>query len=171
MQQPTRSTHQTRRLRYAVVGTGHRAQMYVEALCGPHADVGEIVAWCEPNPVRAAYYDDLVAKAAPAWSGPDGVTPVTYLPADLERMIAERQVDRVIVTTPDALHASVVSRALRAGADVILEKPMTISDDGCREIAAALAETGRDLVLTFNYRYSPRNTALREVIASGRSAR
>ncbi|GII98304.1 oxidoreductase family protein [Sediminihabitans luteus] len=156
------------RTRYAVVGTGHRAQMYVDALCGPHEDVGRIVAWCEPNPERVAYYDELVARHAPEWAaGPDGVAPQAYAPEDLERMIAEQHVDRVIVTTPDALHADVVVRALRAGADVVLEKPMTTSVEGCRAISAALAETGRDLVLTFNYRYSPRNSALRRVIASG----
>ena len=41
--------------RYAVVGAGHRSQMYVDAITGPYADHAELVAICEPNPVRAAY--------------------------------------------------------------------------------------------------------------------
>ncbi|WP_265520405.1 Gfo/Idh/MocA family protein [Oerskovia flava] len=144
------------RRRYAVAGTGHRAQMYVDALQGPHADVGQLVAWCEPNPVRAAYYDALVGTARP-----------TYAPADLERMIVDEQVDTVVVTSPDRTHADVVGRAMRAGADVVLEKPMTTSVEGCHDILAAVRDTGRDLVLTFNYRYSPRNSALKQVVASG----
>ncbi|MCB7135330.1 Gfo/Idh/MocA family protein [Cellulosimicrobium marinum] len=156
-----------RSTRYAVVGTGHRAQMYVEALCGPHADVGRVVAWCEPNPQRVAYYDDLVAERAPAWWVEQGRAVAATTPDDLERTIAEHAVDRVVVTAPDADHADLVVRALRAGADVVLEKPMTTSAAGVRAISAAVEETGRELVLTFNYRYSPRNSALREVIASG----
>ncbi|WP_369370838.1 hypothetical protein AB1046_18920 [Promicromonospora sp. Populi] len=51
------------RRRYAVVGTGHRASMYVDALIGTHAPDGEIVAWVEPNPVRAAVHEARVAAA------------------------------------------------------------------------------------------------------------
>ncbi|AJP00717.1 hypothetical protein TU94_03645 [Streptomyces cyaneogriseus subsp. noncyanogenus] len=51
------------RRRYAVAGTGHRAGMYVAVLTGDHADVGEIVAWLDPNPVRVDYYDAVVGRA------------------------------------------------------------------------------------------------------------
>ncbi|MEK8225874.1 hypothetical protein NKG05_07115 [Oerskovia sp. M15] len=65
------------------MGTGHRAQMYVDAIAGPHADVGSVVAWCEPNPVRAAYYDAVVGDELPryerrtssAWCSSSGWTP------------------------------------------------------------------------------------------------
>ncbi|MCP2263613.1 Gfo/Idh/MocA family protein [Promicromonospora thailandica] len=152
------------RRRYAVVGTGHRASMYVDALIGTHAPDGEIVAWVEPNPVRAAAYEARVAAAL------GGVRPV-YAPDDLEKAIAEQSVDRVIVTSVDRTHADLVTRALRAGADVVVEKPIAAHPDQARQIVDAVAETGRDLVMTFNYRYSPRNSALREVIASGEIGR
>ncbi|MGP4015840.1 Gfo/Idh/MocA family protein [Saccharopolyspora sp. 5N708] len=148
--------------RYGVVGTGARAQMYVVALVGAHADVAELVAWCEPNPARMDHADRLVAAHAP-----DAAPPARYAPADLERMIAAERLDAVVVTSPDWTHAEVVTRAMRAGADVVLEKPLTTSTAGCREIVRAIEQTGRSLVLTFNYRYSPRNAALKEVIASG----
>src|SRR5690606_35999520 len=92
-------------------------------------------------------------------------------PADLERMIAEARVDRLVDTAPDHAHAAVVARAMRAGADVVVEKPLTISEQGCRTIVEAMRETGRDLVMTFNYRYSPRNSELRRVIADGEIGR
>jgi len=142
------------RRRYAVVGTGHRAGMYVEALRGEHADVGEIVAWCDPNPGRIDYYD--AGRGLPRFT-PDG----------LERMIAEATVDAVIITSPDLRHAELLDRALRAGADAVVEKPLTTTAEGCRSIAAAVTATGRDVVMTFNYRYAPRNSSLREVIATG----
>ena len=58
--------------RYALVGAGHRAQMYVDAITGPYADRAVLVAICEPNPVRAAYYVDRVRRRGPpaptAWT-------------------------------------------------------------------------------------------------------
>ncbi|WP_276319555.1 Gfo/Idh/MocA family protein [Cellulomonas endophytica] len=153
------------RRRYAVVGTGHRAGMYVGALVGEHADVGEIVAWCDPNPGRMDYYDGVVGQA----QGLDGAAGLPrYAPDGLEAMVAEQRVDVVVVTSLDRTHAELVDRALRAGADVVVEKPLTTDAAGCRRITTAVAETGRDLVMTFNYRYAPRNSSLREVIASGR---
>ncbi|TDV47895.1 Gfo/Idh/MocA family protein [Actinophytocola oryzae] len=147
--------------RYGVVGTGARAQMFVRALAGDFTDVAELVAWCEPNPARMDHADRLVTERRP------GPPPVRYAPDDLERMIAEQRLDAVVVTSPDWTHAEMASRALRAGADVVLEKPLTTSLDGCRTIVSAIEDSGRSLVLTFNYRYSPRNAALKEVLAAG----
>ncbi|MFP3713097.1 Gfo/Idh/MocA family protein [Puerhibacterium sp. TATVAM-FAB25] len=163
---PSALTDPTRhdRLRYAVVGAGHRAGMYVEALAGDHAADGEIVAWVEPNPVRAAVHEARVAAAV------GGSRPV-YHPDDLEKAVDEQRVDRVIVTSVDSTHAEMVSRAVRAGADVVVEKPIAATAAQARQIADAVAETGRDLTMTFNYRYAPRNAALREVIAAGEIGR
>ncbi|WP_262380562.1 Gfo/Idh/MocA family protein [Nonomuraea sp. PA05] len=152
------------RRRYAVAGTGHRAGMYIDALTGDHADVGEIVAWLDPNPARIDYYD-AHAGARLGLGGPAKLP--RHTPDDLERMVAEQRVDVVIVTSLDRTHAELVDRALRAGADVVVEKPLTIDVDGCRRITRAVADTGRDVVMTFNYRYAPRNSTLRQVIASG----
>ncbi|MGP7961260.1 Gfo/Idh/MocA family protein [Sanguibacter sp. A247] len=152
------------RRRYAVLGTGHRAGMYVGAITGDHADVAQIVAWCDTNPGRAAFYDREVG-AALGLDGPAGLP--AYGPDGLERMITEQRVDVVIITTPDHLHAEHVARAQAAGADVVVEKPLTTTAEGARTIADSVRATGRDIVMTFNYRYAPRNSTLREIIASG----
>lgn len=157
---PAEAAEPAHRRRYAVVGTGSRSLMYVRALVGDHADVGRVVAWCEPNRGRMDHADAIVTAAG-------AEPPARYGPDDLERMVAEQGVDVVVVTSPDWTHAELTSRALRAGADVVLEKPLTTTLEGCRTIVDALEETGRGLILTFNYRYSPRNAALKEVIASG----
>ncbi|WP_281176700.1 Gfo/Idh/MocA family protein [Curtobacterium ammoniigenes] len=149
------------RTRYAIIGTGSRAGMYIGAMLGDHSDVAELVAMVDQNPGRMEYYRRLVAEQSP------GLTPSTWSPDQLEQVIADERIDRVIVTTPDYTHAGFVSRALRAGADVVVEKPLTIDEAGSRLIADAVAETGRDVVMTFNYRYAPRNSAFKRVIASG----
>jgi predicted dehydrogenase len=145
--------------RYAIIGAGSRAEMYVDAILGPHAERAELVALLDTNPTRAQYHVERAAAA--------GVTVPVFDPADLEQVIRSSEIDRVIITTPDFLHAGFIDRALRAGADVVVEKPLTIDDEGVRRIVAAVRETGREVVVTFNYRYSPRNSALKEVVRSG----
>jgi predicted dehydrogenase len=145
--------------RYAIVGTGSRAQMYIDAITGPHADVAELVAWADTNPGRLGYYEAAL---------PAGVTPPhRFEPSDLAAVIADHRIDRVIITSPDVTHADHAAVALRAGADVVVEKPLTTSVAGVRKIADAVDDTGGDVTVTFNYRYSPRNTALRQLIADG----
>lgn len=90
-----------------------------------------------------------------------------YGPDAVEAMVAEQHVDVVVVTTPDVTHAGLVARAQAAGADVVVEKPLTTTAAGARTIVDSVRATGRDVVMTFNYRYAPRNSTLREVIASG----
>jgi len=146
--------------RYGLIGTGSRAGMYIGALTGAHADVAELVAWSDANPGRIDLYErDLRAIGAPI--------PARYPPDQFEAMIRTEKLDRVIVTTPDHTHADYVCRALRAGADVVVEKPLTIDSESLRKIAEAIAETGKEVITTFNYRYSPRNSALRQLIGSG----
>lgn len=148
------------RTRYALVGAGHRAQMYVDAITGEYADRAALVAICEPNPVRAALYVDRVAAAGHA-------TPSTWHPDQLEEMIGAERIDRVIVCARDDQHAPVIVRSLDASADVVVEKPLTIDAPSAAAIEEAVARTGRRVVLTFNYRYAPRNSALRKVIQDG----
>ena len=93
--------------------------------------------------------------------------PARYTPDQIEKMIAVEAVDVVIITSPDHTHAELTARAMDAGADVVLEKAMTIDLAGCRRIVGAVERTGRPLLPALNYRYSPRNAALKEVIASG----
>ena len=146
-------------MRYAIVGTGSRAQMYIDAITGPHADVAELVAWADTNPGRLGYYEAALPAGVAA--------PHRFTPDQLASVIASHQIDRVIITSPDATHADHAVAALHAGADVVVEKPLTTSVAGVRKIADAVDATGGTVTVTFNYRYSPRNTALRQLIVNG----
>ena len=146
------------RRRYALVGTGARAGMYVEALAGRYP--GDIVAWCDPNSARMAFYDEVLAAAGRR-------APARYRPGQFDAMLAREQPDAVIVTSPDHTHPGYAATALQAGCDVIMEKPVATSPEGARLLSDAARAASGELVVTFNYRYSPRNSALRRVIAEG----
>jgi len=146
--------------RYAIVGTGARAQMYIDALSGPYAGTAELVAWADPNRGRLDWNERKVLAAGRA-------APTRIDAAELSDAVDRLDIDRVIVTAPDFAHADLVVAALHGGADVVVEKPLTTDADGVRRIAEAVQATGRAVTVTFNYRYSPRNAALKRVIASG----
>ncbi|MFT4156678.1 MAG: Gfo/Idh/MocA family oxidoreductase [Microbacterium sp.] len=146
--------------RYALAGAGHRAQLYVDAILGAHSERAELGAIVEPNPVRAEHYAKQVSDAA-------APAPRLATPDELEAVIREEYVDRVIICSRDDLHAELIVRSLEAGADVVVEKPLTIDAPSAARIEEAVTRTGRKVVLTFNYRYSPRNSALRQVIQHG----
>ncbi|MFC0526242.1 Gfo/Idh/MocA family protein [Phytohabitans kaempferiae] len=147
--------------RYALVGTGSRSQMYLGALLGSHAEAGLPVAFCDTNEVRMAFHDRLVREARPDLALPH------YAPADFDTLLAKERPDVVIVTSPDATHAGYAGAALRHGADAVVEKPMTTDAAGLNEIHEALSASERRLTVTFNYRYSPRNSLVRQLLTEG----
>jgi hypothetical protein len=147
--------------RIALIGTGGRSEMYIRAIFGKHADTAELVAFSDVNPGRVEFYQKLIQELG----APGPVA--SFDPSGLTAFIKANNIDRVVVTTPDYTHADYIVEALKAGADVVVEKPLTIDAEGCRRITKAVEETGRNVVVTFNYRYSPRNSALKEIIQSG----
>ena len=147
--------------RLALIGTGGRSEMYIRAIFGKHSDTAELVAFSDVNPGRVEFYQRLIQELG----APGPVA--SFNPADLTAFVRANNIDRVVVTTPDCTHADYIVEALKAGADVVVEKPLTIDAEGCRRITSAVEETGRNVVVTFNYRYSPRNSALKEIIQSG----
>src|ERR671932_141431 len=149
------------RKRYAIVGTGARSAMYSAALLGDFRDGGALVAYCDTNQTRMDYYNKVYAEQFDAPPVP------TYKAEDFDRMLDEQRVDTVIVTTPDRVHDRYIIGAMERGRDVITEKPMTIDATRCQAILDARRATGRTLTVTFNYRYAPRNSTVKEVLRSG----
>ncbi len=150
-------TPATPRKRHAIVGTGSRSRMFRDALLKNYADSAELVALCDINPLRIAAWQ----RETPGLSLP------AYGPADFEKMLREQRVDTVIVTSIDRTHHDYICRAMEAGCDAITEKPMTVDAEKCRQILDTQRRTGRRLAVTFNYRYAPRNTKVKELLASG----
>ena len=150
------------RRRYVVAGTGHRSRMYLDALAGPHRADADLVGLVEPNPGRLAVQQKRLAAA-----GLDPDAMLTGGPDDLEEVITKAGADRLIVTSPDYTHAELIVRGLTAGVDVVVEKPLTIDPPSTRQIAEAAQQTGRHVVVTHNYRYSPRNSGLKQIVKSG----
>ncbi len=145
--------------RFVQVGLGARSEMYSTTLVEHPSNGQALVGLCDTNLGR------LEQRAA--WAGQRGVEVKTYLAEDFERMIAECKPDCVIVTTQDCFHDVYICRAMELGCDVITEKPMTIDAERCQRILDTQRATGRECTVTFNYRYSPPRTQVKDLLMSG----
>ena len=147
--------------RYAIVGTGSRAGMFVEAIAGKYAQAAELVGLCDLSQIRMDWYNrQLQARL--------GMKPASsYHADDFDAMIVETRPDIVIVTTVDAWHHHYIVRAMELGCDVICEKPMTTTIDRLEVIDDAIKRSGKSLRITFNYRYAPAFTQFRKLIMAG----
>lgn len=149
------------RTRYAIVGTGSRATMYIDALCGTYSGPCDLVALCDTSPVRISYHNQRLADRYGRAEVP------AYAAADFAQMITRERPDVVIVTTVDAHHHRYIVAALEHGCDAITEKPMTTDAGKVSQVLSAVERTGGRLVVTFNYRYSAAYTRLRQLVAEG----
>ncbi len=147
--------------RYAVVGTGSRATLYIDAICGTYADHCDLVALCDTSTVRMGFHNRRVAREHHRAEVP------AYRADQFASMITERRPDVIIVTTVDAYHHHYIVAAMDHGCDVVSEKPMTVGPGNVKAIMAAIERTGRHLTVTFNYRYTPAYTRLRQLVAEG----
>ncbi len=113
----------------------------------------ELTAVCDPNPLRV----EAARELAPGVRGH----------ATGERLLADPEVDLVIVSTPPDTHADWALRCLEAGKHVVVEKPFCLTvEEADRQIAAA-AERGLTLAVYQNRRWDPDYLALKAVIRSG----
>ncbi len=149
------TTSPRRKRRAALVGTGHRGyNMWGKGLIDGYGDLVELTALCDSNRLRA--------EAVRAAIG--GQTPVY---TDFAGMMREHHPELVIVCTRDSNHDQYVVAALESGADVITEKPMATTVEKCRRILDAEKRTGRRVDVSFNYRYAPTATKIKEILRSG----
>ncbi|MDQ0091136.1 putative dehydrogenase [Paenibacillus anaericanus] len=147
--------------KYVIVGTGGRAEFFYSELITTYKETSELVAICDVNQTRMNYANQLLVDKY------NYLAVATYKAEDFDRMIEEHKPDFVLVCTIDRTHHKYIIRAMELGCDVISEKPMTTDEEKCKEIFDAIERTGQNLRVTFNYRYAPHNTKIREVIMDG----
>jgi len=114
------------RLRIAGIGIGGQGGSVVRAMAGLEQD---IVALCDVD----AKYAARTFKAYPQ----------SEVFQDYRVLLDKRKdVDAVVIGTPDHMHAPITLAALRAGKHVYVEKPMAHSIEECRVMARVAKETG-----------------------------
>jgi len=147
--------------RIAIIGTGARSGTFTHSIYRNFSDSTVLVGMCDASEVRMKL---RLKRMQLETDCPD--IPM-YRAEDFEKMLTEQNPDELIVCTPDHTHDEYISRAMHAGFNVSTEKPMTTDAAKCRRILKAVQDTGKELRVTFNYRWMPNNTKVKEVVASG----
>lgn len=86
---------------------------------------------------------------------------------DYRELIARKDIDAVIIATPDHWHAPIAIEALKAGKDVYLEKPMTHTAEEARQVYETVQKTGRVLQVGSQTTSSDQWWKARKAITSG----
>lgn len=141
--------------RMALVGTGVRGiRMFGRDLLNNYGDYVDLVGICDQNPGRLAYAREFIGHEGPAFT-------------NLEEMLKQTRPEWLIVTTWDWEHHSCIITGLEHGCNIICEKPLTIDEHKAEMILQAEKKYGKQIVVTFNYRWPPHRAKLKELIMSG----
>lgn len=141
--------------KYVLIGASSRCQeMFSKPIVEEYGDVAKIAGIFDINRTRAEYISKDTGMDIPVYS-------------DFDAMMQETRPDAAIITTIDRYHHEYIIKVLEYGCDAITEKPMTIDDEKCRAILEAEKRTGRKVIVTFNFRYSPYVTRIKELLNDG----
>lgn len=113
----------------------------------------EVVAICDLN------------KAAAEKVAADFGIPAVY--DDYKQMVKELDLDAVSVCVPNALHQSVAVDCLKAGVNVLCEKPLARTAAEGQKMVDAAAKAGKLLMIQFNNRYRPEAALLKQYVEGG----
>ncbi len=139
-------------IRLAIIGTGHRAWAHLAIL--KSLPGFQVVALADPTPENL----DRAANLAPGAK--------TY--ADYRKLLAERKdVDAVLVCTPNFLHAEPTIAALERGLPVLCEKPMATRIEEANRMIEASRKSGKLLYIGFQKRLVPVTAKMQQLVAAG----
>lgn len=85
-----------------------------------------------------------------------------------EELLADPEIEAVYIPLPNGLHAEWSIKAMRAGKDVLCEKPLTMNAAEARQVQQVRQETGKLTIEAFAYRFSPGMERAIEIARSGR---
>ena len=132
-------------MRVLVSGSGSIGRRHMRNLRG--LGVGNIAA-CDPNPERLApMVSELQVQAF----------------VSFDHALEKFQPDIVFVCTPPVFHVTQARQSLTASADVFIEKPLSHSMDGVRQLRAEIRGTGRIVQVGYNLRFHPAIRKLKQI--------
>ena len=88
--------------------------------------------------------------------------------SDFDEMLAQTEIDALIITLPTYLHKEFAIKAIHAGLHVLCEKPMALNLQDCDEMIVAAKNSGKVLQIGHCIRFWPEYDKAREIIDSGK---
>ena len=138
-------------MRFAIIGAGIIGAVHAR-LIASLGDKATLVAVVDSDPERAERLAQLYGAAA-------------Y--GDAASAYAAQDVDAVAVCVPSALHTEVTIEALRAGKDVLIEKPVAVTLEATDRIVEAEKASGRTVTVISQRRFQPPAAFIKRSIDEG----
>jgi len=148
------------------MGRGHFARLYKN----PRA---QVTAVCDQNEARRRgdWNDELgnidLVRSRGGRAPLEGVAQYAA-PAEL---IADPNVDAVLIALPTVFHADVAVQALEAGKHVLCDKPMALRPADCDRMIRAAESSGRRLMVAQCLRFWPQYVLIKDLVDGGRVGR
>jgi predicted dehydrogenase len=161
-------TAPSNRINIGAIGTGRISRIHDMPGTWQY-DTAQIVAVCDLDSKRLEDARKLVNDYYSQKSGKpyDGVTGYT----DYRKLLQNKDIDAVLVSTPDHWHALIAIDAVEAGKDVYLQKPASLTIAEGRALSNAVHRTGRILQIGSQQRSSPQFRYAAELVRNGRIGR
>lgn len=140
------------KVRFGIVGTGRIGKLHVENI-SYYLDNAEVVALA-----------DIYIDSAKEWAGKFGIT---ALYCDYNELIADPNVNAVIVASSTDTHAEIAIAAAKAGKAVFCEKPVDMEVERVKEVVKVVEETGVPFQVGFNRRFDRNFKHVRDLVADG----
>lgn len=141
----------TKSIQIALIGAGYIAHYHVRGLLQ------------QPG-VELTWVCSLEEDANRAFAKQYGIPNTT---TDAASLFGRPDIDAVILSTPNTLHAPFAEAFLHAGKDVFIEKPMAINPDEGLRIQAAAQQTGTLVMVGHMWRFDTEVLYIRSVVQSG----
>ena len=144
-----------RPLKTVIIGGGHRSLTYSK-LAKLKPDKMEIVGVADPNEFRR---NSIAEKFN---------IPAEHVFESAEALAAvPKFADAAINGTMDHVHVATSLPLLKAGYDILLEKPFSVNESEMRQLVSCAKEYGRKIMVCFVLRYTPFYRGIKNVILSG----
>lgn len=133
--------------------------------CGTIANAAHIPAYMKNDEVEIAYFCDIIPERAEEAVKTYGCGKAV---TDYHDILNDDSVDAVSVCTPNNVHSVIAIDCLRAGKDVLCEKPAARTFDEVLEMQKVQHETGKILNIGVVNRFNDNVNRIKEYISSGK---
>jgi len=131
--------------------------------CGKIAQVRHIPELAiNPNAQLAGYYNPTIKRAEQVAQKYGG-----KVYSSIEELLSDSKIDAVIICLANQAHAEVTIQSLKAGKDVLCEKPMATTMEECEAMVNAANQSGKKLMIAHNQRLAKAHTKAKELLRKG----
>ena len=134
--------------------------------CGGIANGKHMPSLSQVEGVKLVAFCDLIEERAKSAAEKYG-TPDAKVYTDYNELLKNADVEVVHVLTPNICHSEISCAAMRAGKDVMCEKPMAISTAEAKKMIDCQKETGRKLSIGYQNRFRPECLYLKQCCGNG----